>query len=200
MVYAAHTWNAGEVTTPATHTTAGVKTFTCSDCGETKTEAIAKTTTHTHGAWAKYNSVEHKTVCACGDVIYAAHTWNTGEVTTPATHLAVGVKTFTCTDCGATKTEEIARIAEHTYGNWTTVTEATEDSVGLQEKTCACGEKITEVIPKLPKSDGTATDGNAPDENAPSGENSPNEGMTEEELDELGTCEDRLWKYVTEGK
>ena len=24
--------------------------------------------------------------------------------------------------------------------------------------------------------------------------------MTEEELDELGSCEDRLWKYVTEGK
>ena len=35
-----HTWDNGVVTTPATCTGAGVKTFTCS-CGETKTETIA---------------------------------------------------------------------------------------------------------------------------------------------------------------
>lgn len=35
-----HTWNAGEITTPATKDQDGVKTFTCNDCGETKTEAV----------------------------------------------------------------------------------------------------------------------------------------------------------------
>lgn len=35
-----HHWGAGEVTTAATCTTAGVKTFTCSGCNRTKTEAI----------------------------------------------------------------------------------------------------------------------------------------------------------------
>ena len=40
---AEHRWNNGEVTTKATCTTAGVKTYTCSDCGKTKTEAIQAT-------------------------------------------------------------------------------------------------------------------------------------------------------------
>ena len=36
-----HTWDEGVVTTEPTCTEAGVKTFTCTGCGETKTEAIA---------------------------------------------------------------------------------------------------------------------------------------------------------------
>lgn len=35
-----HSWNDGEVTTPATCTTDGVKTYTCKVCSETKTETI----------------------------------------------------------------------------------------------------------------------------------------------------------------
>ena len=35
-----HTWDAGTVTTPATCTVAGVRTFTCSVCNATKTETI----------------------------------------------------------------------------------------------------------------------------------------------------------------
>ena len=35
-----HDWDDGVVTTPATATTDGVKTFTCKRCGETKTESI----------------------------------------------------------------------------------------------------------------------------------------------------------------
>ena len=38
-----HTWNDGEVTTPASCTTPGVKTYTCSGCGATKTEEILAT-------------------------------------------------------------------------------------------------------------------------------------------------------------
>ncbi|MGN1201289.1 MAG: hypothetical protein ACI4R8_03440 [Candidatus Caccovivens sp.] len=39
---AEHTWNAGEITTPATETTQAVKTYTCTVCAKTKTEAVAK--------------------------------------------------------------------------------------------------------------------------------------------------------------
>lgn len=35
-----HIWNAGVVTTPATQTTTGIKTFTCFDCNGTKVEII----------------------------------------------------------------------------------------------------------------------------------------------------------------
>ena len=36
------------------------------------------------------------------------HAWDAGQVTTPATCEKKGVKTYTCTKCGATQTEEIA--------------------------------------------------------------------------------------------
>lgn len=42
-VYGDHSWDDGKVTTPATETAEGVKTYTCTVCGETKTEAIPKT-------------------------------------------------------------------------------------------------------------------------------------------------------------
>ena len=38
----AHKWNEGEITTPATTTSKGVKTFTCEVCKATKTEPVAK--------------------------------------------------------------------------------------------------------------------------------------------------------------
>ncbi|MBO5294024.1 MAG: hypothetical protein J6B71_02070, partial [Clostridia bacterium] len=105
-----HVWDAGTVTTPATHLTVGTKTFTCTDCGETKTEEIPKDATHTYGAWEKHNETQHKRTCACGDIQYLNHAWGAGSFTTPATHLTVGTKTFTCTDCGETKTEEIPKL------------------------------------------------------------------------------------------
>ena len=37
-----HAWNAGKVTTPATYTKTGIKTYICKICGEKKTEAIRK--------------------------------------------------------------------------------------------------------------------------------------------------------------
>ena len=46
------------------------------------------------------------------------HTWNGGEVITPATEKADGVKLFTCTACAKTKTQAVK------YGPSTTVTEA----------------------------------------------------------------------------
>lgn len=37
-----HTWNTGKVTTPATYTKTGIKTYICKVCGEKKTETIRK--------------------------------------------------------------------------------------------------------------------------------------------------------------
>ena len=43
-----HTWNSGAVTKQPTCKEEGVKTYTCTACNATKTEAIAKLTTHTY--------------------------------------------------------------------------------------------------------------------------------------------------------
>ena len=108
--YSDHAWNAGEIVTPATHTTVGEKKYTCTECGYTKSEEIAKTAGHEYGESEQHNETQHKQTCECGDVKYSNHTWNAGEIVTPATHTTVGEKKYTCTECGEVKTEEIPAI------------------------------------------------------------------------------------------
>ena len=64
------------------------------------------------------------------------HSWDSGKVTKAATCTATGVKTYTCTRCGATKTETIAKIA-HTYK--TTTTKAKPGTNGKIVSKCSCG-------------------------------------------------------------
>ena len=92
-------WNDGEVTAEATCTTDGVTTYTCLDCGETRTETIPAT----------------------------GHNWNDGEVTTAATCTTDGVMTYTCLDCAETKIETIPALGHGTTiieANAATCTEA----------------------------------------------------------------------------
>ena len=174
---AAHGWNSGVVTTQPTHTTFGVKTYTCSGCGATKTEQVAKLTEHTYGEWQKHNADQHKKTCACGDVVYENHKWDAGKVTKQPTCKDTGVKTYTCSVCGETKTESVAVTTNHTWGNWTKVddnnhkhtcsvcgksetaahgwnsgvvtTQPTEEKTGIRVYTCSgCGGTKEEVIPK----------------------------------------------------
>ena len=130
---AEHTWNAGVVTTQPTHTTFGVKTYTCSGCGVTKTEQVAKLTEHTYGEWQNHNAEQHKHTCACGNIEYENHSWNNGTVTTQPTHTTFGIKTYTCSGCGVTKTEQVAKLTEHTYGEWQ------NHNAEQHKHTCACG-------------------------------------------------------------
>lgn len=137
MDKAAHTWDAGVVATPATCTTAGEKTFTCTKCGYQKTETI-NATGHKY-EW-KHDETNHWQECSvCGNTIDKAahtfdtnncaedrtcnkcgfkktageHSWNAGEVTTPATCTTDGVRTYTCKVCSETKTEPI-KASGHT--------------------------------------------------------------------------------------
>lgn len=67
--------------------------------------------------WTK-NETYHWHKCAdsnCDKVAdKAEHTWNAGEITTPATSSEKGIKTFTCTVCGQTKTEEVDYVPTKT--------------------------------------------------------------------------------------
>ncbi len=69
------------------------------------------------------------------------HTWDSGKTTTRATCAKTGVKTYTCTVCGATKTESIAKTA-HTYKN--VITKATTSKNGkITPKCSVCGATKT---------------------------------------------------------
>lgn len=121
-----HNWNSGSVTKPASCKEAGEKKFTCSTCNATKTETIAKLTTHTYGSWIKVNDTTHNRTCSvCQKVETGNHSWNSGTITKPTSCKEAGEKTFTCTTCNATKTETIAKLTTHTYGGWTKVNDAT---------------------------------------------------------------------------
>ena len=113
---AGHSWNSGVTTTPATCKDTGVKTYTCTVCSETKTEDVPKTTTHKYGNWTKIDDNQHKHICeVCSKEETASHTWNSGVITTKPTCKEEGVKTFTCTGCSATRTEDLEKLTTHTY-------------------------------------------------------------------------------------
>ena len=84
----------------------------CEVCGAEYGELA----THSYGEWTRYNDAQHKRVCSVNQdhVEYATHAWNDGEITIAPTHTATGVKTYTCADCGHTKTENLPVTAEHT--------------------------------------------------------------------------------------
>ena len=115
---AEHRWNEGKVTTPATCTTDGEKTFTCTVCSATKKETIPATGHAWDTEWSKDNDHHwHKCKNAnCTEIAdQAEHSWNEGKVTTSPTCTAVGEKTYTCTACSATKTEPVPATG-HTPG------------------------------------------------------------------------------------
>lgn len=136
-----HKWDAGKITTEPTCKDKGVKTFTCADCGATKTEDVAKTTNHTYGKWTAAGDEHTKTCSVCGDVQKAAHAW-TEKVTKEPTCAAKGEKTLTCKDCAATKTEEIDMI-DHVWDEGKVTTEPTCTAKGVKTYTCTACKTAT---------------------------------------------------------
>ena len=106
-----HTFDAGVVTTPATETSEGVLTLTCTVCGFQKTKSIDKLE-HVHTfdmtKWSYDNDKHwHQATCAHTDLKKdeAEHAWNEGVITKPADYGVEGEKIFTCTTCSATRKE-----------------------------------------------------------------------------------------------
>ena len=111
---AAHNLDAGVVTKEATHLETGVKTFTCTDlCGYSYTEDIPKTTEHEWSEWLNNNNDgTHTRYCRCGANETEDCTYDEGVVTKEASQFEEGEKLYTCTKCGGTKTETIAKTTE----------------------------------------------------------------------------------------
>lgn len=137
-----HSYDSGMITTPATETTEGVKTYTCSVCNHTKTETIPKLS-HTHSLSEDYSKDEtgHWHTCSGCDekVDFGAHIENSGTVTVQPTETSTGVMTYYCSVCGyEMRTEEIPAITSehtHSYG-----TEWKSDSTSHWHE-CSCGDK-----------------------------------------------------------
>ena len=113
---AEHTFNEGVVTTAPTETSEGVLTLTCTVCGYQKTKSIEKVK-HVHTfndkVWqTDENNHWHPATCAHTDEkgSLGKHVCDEGKTSIPADYGKAGEKTFTCTECKATKTEPIAAL------------------------------------------------------------------------------------------
>ena len=157
------------MTKKPTYTSTGTKKYTCKNCGETKTETIAKLVCTSHvwdsGVVTKkptYTSTGTKkyTCTNCGEtktetiakLVCTNHAWDAGVVTKKPTYTSTGTKKYTCTNCGETKTETIAKLVctSHVWDSGKVVTAPTYKTEGTKKYTCTnCGTTKTETIAKL---------------------------------------------------
>ena len=108
-----------------------IEYWTCSLCGKSFSDEagttevdIQKSTVeggviieaigHSWGDWTKKDDNDHERICGndANHTGTAAHTWDEGSVTTEPTADDEGVRTYTCTVCGGTKTENIPATGE----------------------------------------------------------------------------------------
>lgn len=159
-----HHWDQGTITKKATCTENGEKTYRCTDadCDKTYVETIPATG-HQHtevrdkkDATCEKDGYSGDTYCKdCGQLISkgaivkaTGHSWDSGKVTEAATCKKEGTKTYTCKNCGETKTESIPKT-EHQWDNGKVTKEATCKEEGSKTYTCSiCGDTKTETIPK----------------------------------------------------
>lgn len=104
--YKNHNWNDGEIIEEPTHDVEGEIEYTCEDCNYSYTTEIDPEG-HTWSDWTKLNSSQHKRTCSCGNVEYEEHNWDSGVVTKQPTSTQAGVRTYSCEECNASKTESI---------------------------------------------------------------------------------------------
>ena len=168
-----HNWDAGVIVTAPTYKNEGTKKYTCTNCGETKTETIAKLVCTEH-VWdagvvvtaPTYTSTGTKkyTCENCGEtktetmakLVCTDHAWNAGVVTKQPTYKTEGTRKYTCTNCGETKTETIAKLVctTHAWDNGTVTKKATYTATGVRKytcKTCGAAKQVTIARLKLAK-------------------------------------------------
>ena len=160
-----HTYNEGEITTPATCVATGVKTFTCSICNDVYEEEIAiDPEAHDYDDGVITTPA---TCCAEGVMTYTckndathtyekvididpnAHAWNEGEVTTAATCSTTGVMTYTCANDPTHTREEIIAIDPnaHVWDEGSIIVAPDCETDGLRAATCTlCGEHADEIV------------------------------------------------------
>lgn len=181
---APHTWGPGMQTVAPTEETAGVMTYTCTDCGSTKEEPIPQLPhTHKYGTDWLFDVDNHWRNCTgCGESsTLQPHTWDNGVETIAPSETSPGIKTYTCTVCGSTWTKVLQPLdplphthtyapgwehdferhwhrcsdclepidfASHSWDEGTVTKEASLTDWGLKVYTCsACGFTKTEVLP-----------------------------------------------------
>ena len=145
-----HSWNEGEITTSPTCENAGVKTYTCTVCNATKTEAI-DATGHTPVEVAEQPATCTEAGHTAGTKCSVCAAILSGMEEIPATgHTEVidAAKAPTCTEPGKTEGKHCSVCGEvitaqkeipalgHSWGEWTVTTPASCTATGEETRTC----------------------------------------------------------------
>ena len=142
-----HTYGSAVITKQPTCTSEGTKTKTCTQCGATVTETIAKlshsyTTTVVAPTCTTDGYTLHK--CSVCGTSYkdnttkaTGHSYGNSVVTKQPTCTSEGTKTKTCTKCNATVTETIPKTS-HKYADTVVAPTCTTDGYTLH-KCSVCG-------------------------------------------------------------
>ena len=114
-----HTYGSAVITKQPTCTSEGTKTKTCTQCGATVTETIAK----------------------------LSHSYTTTVIAPTCT--ANGYTLHKCSVCGTSYKDNTTKATGHSYGNSVVTKQPTCTSEGTAIKTCTkCNATVTETIPK----------------------------------------------------
>ena len=113
---------------------------------------------HNHdysAGWDTDDSHHWQECTGCNNIINKnEHQWNDGVVTTYPTEAYEGIKTYTCKDCGKTRTESLEKLdAGHTHEfnkqyvqETYLISEATCSSKAIYYYSCSCGLKGSETF------------------------------------------------------
>ena len=140
-----HSWNGGEITKEATCGSNGIKTYTCERCGTTHDENVdSNPNNHTGSYSTEYEQIpgdttygKEKKICnTCGVIVSTQsvqHTWNGGLITAIPDCTWTGTMTYTCSRCGATKTETLDRdLSNHADRQYNGIVTVDDYSHGAQ--------------------------------------------------------------------
>ena len=146
-VCTSHTYGSAVITKQPTCTSEGTKTKTCTQCGATVTETIAKLShSYTATVVAPTCTTDGYTLhkCSVCGTSYkdnttkaTGHSYGNSVVTKQPTCTAEGTKTKTCTKCNATVTETIPKTS-HKYADTVVAPTCTTDGYTLH-KCSVCG-------------------------------------------------------------
>ena len=139
-----HSWDKGAETKAPTCTEAGVMTYTCTDCGATKTETMAAldhdwSDWEDDGANAATDTHSHTCNRNCGAAAESEpHSWGNWTPDGDTNHMK------TCSVCSGTRTDT------HQWGKGVETKAPTEEEEGIMTYTCSvCNHSKTEPIAKL---------------------------------------------------
>lgn len=160
------TWDEGVITTPATCTEGGVKTYTCRTCGQTKTEPI-EALGHTWGDWLTIESPnctdsgsEQRKCSVCGltetrGLDATGHDWEADyTVDKEPTCTEEGSKSIHCKNCDAVKDSVVIDALGHSAADPVKENEkaATSTQAGSYDSVvyCSvCGEELSREAVKV---------------------------------------------------